>query len=148
MKRIGEFKKLFDIEQDIELAELKLKYRNLIKDWHPDKVVDDESRKAQAEVLSKKIIEGYHFLVSISPETHALNLEEYTKITTSSVLEDFEYRGQTLKVTFQDKSTYEYFGVPRNVYTKLINSSTRSRFARRHIYHSYTFRNVGKKANE
>ena len=145
MKRIIEYRKLFDIQQEFELAELKVKYRNLIKEYHPDKIQDDEQRKAEAEAISKKIIEGYHFLVSISPETHQVYHEEYTKITTSAALEDFEYKGQTLKVTFHDKSSYEYFGVPRTVYTKLINSSTRARFARRHIYHSYTFRNISKK---
>jgi len=145
MKRIIEYKRLFEIQEDIELAELKVKYRNLIKEWHPDKIQDDEILKAEAEATSKKIIEGYHFLVSISPETHLTNHEEYLQITNSAVLEDFIYKGQTLKITFHDKSSYEYFGVPKNVYTKLVNSSTRARFARRHIYHSYIYRNISKK---
>lgn len=148
MKRIIEYKSLFGIKDETNLADLKVKYRNLIKDWHPDKIQDDELRKAQAEVLSKKIIEGYHFLVSISPETHAQNQEAYLELINNSVVLDFDYRGQTLKITFHDKSTYEYFGVPRNVYTKLVNSSTRSRFARRHIYHEFTYRNASKSVNQ
>ena len=148
MKRIIDYRNLFGVKHDVELAELKTKYRNLMKDYHPDKIVDDESRKLQAEAISKKIIEGYHFLVSISPETHAQNHEDYLQITNTSIIQDFEYKGQTLKIVFHDKSSYEYFGVPRNVYIKLVNSSTQSRFARRHIYHSYTFRNVSKSVTE
>lgn len=117
-----------------------------MKEWHPDKFVEDDERKAEAELKSKAIIEAYHFLVSISPETHALNVEEYTLTTTTSGITDFEYKGQTLKIYFQDGSVYEYFSVPKNTYNKLISSSTRIRFARRHIFHSFVYRKVTKAA--
>src|SRR5689334_4736790 len=118
MKRIIEHRKLFNITQDTDLAQLKTLYRNLMKEWHPDKFQDD-AQKAEAENRSKAIIEAYHFLVSISPETHTSNLEEYTATTTNAGIDDFVYKGQTLKVTFQDGSVYEYFGVPKNIYNKL-----------------------------
>jgi len=144
MKRITDYRKLFDITKDTDLGELKLIYRNLIKEWHPDKFTDNEALKAEAEIKSKEIIEAYHFLVSISPETHASKLEDYTLTTTGSGIDDFLYKGQTLKITFQDGSKYEYFGVPKNTYNKLINSPNIARFARRHIFGSYIYRNVFK----
>jgi molecular chaperone HscB len=143
MKRIIEHRKLFNITQDTDLAQLKTAYRNLIKEWHPDKFQDNE-RKEEAEVKSKSIIEAYHFLVSIAPETHEQNLEEYTLTTNTSGIEDFMYKGQTLKIIFQNGSVYEYFAVPKNVYNKLVNSPTLSRFARRHIFFSYVYRNISK----
>lgn len=146
MKRIIAYKTLFGIKQNTDLAQLKTIYRDLIKEWHPDKIQDDDLRKAEAEEKSRKIINAYHFLVSISPETHLKNKEQYTHITTNSVIDDFVYKDQTLRITFSDNSSYEYFGVPKSIYNKLINSSTKSRFARRHIYHSYTYRNISKKA--
>jgi molecular chaperone HscB len=75
--------------------------------------------------------------VSIAPETQAFNLEGYTLTTNTSGIEDYEYKGQTLKITFQDGSVYEYFGIPKNIYNKFMNSSTLLRFARRHIFYSY-----------
>jgi hypothetical protein len=45
---------------------------------------------------------------------------------------------------FADGSRYEYFGLPKSTYEKLVNSDTRDRFARRHIYHSFTYRKVNK----
>ena len=33
MKRIHEYKKLFEIEKDIDLKDLKKKYRDLVKKW-------------------------------------------------------------------------------------------------------------------
>ena len=119
-----------------------------MKEWHPDKFQDDEARKSEAEIKSKEIIAAYHFLVSISPETNKQNLEEYTRTINTSGIDDFMYKGQTLKVTFQDGSVYEYFGVPKNVYNKLINSSTQARFARRHIFDSYTYRKVSNQTGE
>ncbi len=145
MKRILDNKKLFGITKDVDLAELKITYRNLMKEYHPDKF-QDEDLKEQAEIKSKRIIEGYHFLVSISPETHASNLEEYTSTITTAGIDDFLYKGQTLKITFQNGSVYEYFGVPQSIYNKMINSPTVARFARRHIFGSYTFRNLSKNA--
>ncbi len=144
MKRIIDNRKLFGITKDTELAELKKIYRNLMKEWHPDKFKEGDVQILEAEIKSKTIIEAYHFLVSISTETHAQNIEEYTKTTETSGIDDFSYKGQTLKITFNDGSIYEYFSVPKNIYNKLINSPTQSRFARRHIFYSYTYRNVSK----
>ena len=76
MKRIKEYKKLFKVEGPINLKELKTAYRGLVKEWHPDKFQDQE-KKDEADVMSTQIIDGYHFLVSIAPETKEANLEEY-----------------------------------------------------------------------
>ena len=74
MKRIKEYKKLFSIESTIDLKELKTTYRNLVKEYHPDKFVD-ETAKLEAEEISTKIIDGYHFLVGVAPETKEANIE-------------------------------------------------------------------------
>ena len=144
MKRIVEYRRLLDITPNTDLGGLKTNYRNLMKEWHPDRFIDDEILRAQAEDKSKSIIEAYHFLVSISPETQAFNLEGYNQTTTTSGIEDYSYKGQTLTITFQDGSVYEYFGIPKNIYNKFIGSSTLVRFARRHIFYSYTYRNISK----
>ena len=144
MHRISTYRKLLNATPATDLAQLKVNYRNLIKEWHPDKIQDDEERKAIAEVKSKEIIAGYHFLVSIAPETKAQNLEEYNKVITTTYVDDFVYKKQNLHITFQDGSTYGYLGVPRNVYVKMVNSPTVTRFAKRHIFTSYTYRKIGK----
>jgi curved DNA-binding protein CbpA len=144
MKRINEYKKLFNIEKEIDLKTLKTTYRNLVKEWHPDKFPEDDERKAEAEQKSRQIIDGYHFLVSIAPETISANQEEYnTTITESNILE-YKHKGLLLEITFLDGSTYEYFGVPKSVYIKLINSDKQLRFARRNIFNSYLYRKIRK----
>src|SRR5690606_7794058 len=100
----------------------KALYRNLMKEWHPDKFGDNLDKKLEAEEKSKEFIEAYHLLVSISPETHALQEEQYTKVITASRIVDFQYKNQTLEINFADGSSYEYFGVSRNVYIKLVNA--------------------------
>lgn len=144
MKRIIEYRKLFDVDQKADLNTLKTKYKKLIKEWHPDKFQEGDPKLKEAEVKSKSIIDAYHFLVSISPETHEQTLVEYTETITTNAIEDYQYKGLTLKVTFQNGSTYEYFGVQKNVYNKLNSSPTLARFARRHIFNSYVYRNVSK----
>jgi hypothetical protein len=141
MKRIIEYRRLLGVDKSAGLKELKTIYRNFMKDWHPDKFQSDEE-KAAAEEKSKAFIEAYHFLVSIAPETQAEKLEAYTALITASKMTDFQYKGQTLQVYFADGSAFEYFGVPRNVYLKLVNADSPDRFARRHIYHAFTYRKV------
>ncbi|MEN8137992.1 MAG: KTSC domain-containing protein [Bacteroidota bacterium] len=140
MKRINEYKKLFEVENDIDLKDLKKKYRNLVKEWHPDKFSQGGEEATAAEIKSKQIIDGYHFLVSIAPETKASNLSEYTATINESGIADFQHKGLLLEVTFMDGSTYEYFGVNRGLFQKLINSDKQVRFAKRNIFNSFLYR--------
>ncbi|MBC8052671.1 MAG: KTSC domain-containing protein [Sphingobacteriaceae bacterium] len=146
MKKIIEYRKLLGVNDAAELQELKSVYRSLMKTWHPDKFQDSEESKEAAELKSKEIIEAYHFLVSIAPETRNQSFSEYTLTTTTSAIADFEYKSQVLKVSFLDGSEYEYFDVPKAVYVKLINADSPGRFARRHIYNAYVYRSTSKLA--
>jgi hypothetical protein len=148
MKRILISEKLLGVDRNIKLEELKTIYRKMIKEWHPDKLQNDAERLAVAEVRSKEIIDAYQFLVSISPETHATNTEEYARITSSSFIQDYEYKGVNLTITFQDGCVYEYLGIPKNIYIKMVNSGTVARFARRHIFNSYTYRKVSNQTED
>ena len=139
MKRINEYKKLFNVEKDIDLKQLKSTYRNLVKEWHPDKFQADDEQAAEAELKSRQIIDGYHFLVSIAPETIAANLEEYNE-TMSSPIINWQHNGLVLEINFLDGNTYEYFGVNHNVYAKLVNSDKPYRFAKRSIFNSFLYR--------
>jgi len=144
MKRINEYKKLFNVEGQPTLDELKKKYRNLVKEWHPDKFQDEDEKAAKAEVMGRKVIDGYHFLVSINPATHAANLEEYNTTITSPIM-DWKHKGLLLEVTFLDGNTYEYFGVNKALYIKFSQSDKQTRFAKRSIFNSFTYRKIKKK---
>jgi len=144
MKKIVDYRRLLGVNEAAELKELKTIYRNLMKDWHPDKFQDSEEKQHEAEAKSKQIIEAYHFLVSIAPETRQLGLEAYNQTISANFISDFEYKGQILQVTFPDGNKYEYFGVPKTIYVKLINADAPARFARRHIYNSFVYRSVSR----
>lgn len=143
MKRIGEHRKLLGVDKTATLKDLKTVYRNTMKDAHPDKFVNDDAGKLLAEEQSKAVIESYHFLVSINPETQEKYKEEYTETIAKSIIQDFQYEKQILKVQHFNGKMYEYIGVPRNTYIKMVNADSPSRFARRHIYGSYIYRKSG-----
>ncbi|MFY7965534.1 MAG: KTSC domain-containing protein [Chitinophagaceae bacterium] len=144
MRKIESYRKLLNVTKEVELKELKSVYRNLMKDCHPDKFQDNEAEKLAAEERSKKIIEAYHFLVSIAPETIEASLEQYNETINVASIEDFEYKNEKLSITFSDGNTYEYFGVPKSAYVKLVNAPSQARFARRHICTTYTYRSTSK----
>ncbi|RXR20507.1 KTSC domain-containing protein [Flavobacterium amnicola] len=143
MKRVVEYRKLLEVDKNVTLKELKTIYRNSMKDAHPDKFVNDEAGKLAAEERSKEIIGAYHFLVSIAAETVEKNLPEFQETITNSSILEFYLEKQTLFVTYLNGMSYEYIGVPKNVYIKMINAESPNRFAKRHIYGNYIYRKSG-----
>lgn len=148
MKRIANYRKLLGVTPEADLKELKSVYRNLMKEWHPDKFAHNEEEKLAAEEKSKTLINAYHFLVSIAPETIEQALPEYKAMITASQVMDFNFEKEILKIQFTDGSTYEYFGVPKNLYIKLCQTDIPDRFCRRHIYHEFIYRKVSKATEE
>ena len=145
MKRIKEYKKLFNVEGSIDLKELKSTYRSLVKEWHPDKFTDPD-KKAEAEIVSTRIIDGYHFLVSIAPETKEANLEAYKTTITEFQVADWHHKSMLLEVTFTDGNTYEYFGVSKILFGKFINAKSINNFGKRNIFNKFLYRKSKKAA--
>ncbi|SEG07630.1 DnaJ domain-containing protein [Halpernia humi] len=143
MKKIGEHRKLLGVDKTATLKELKAIYRNTMKEAHPDKFVNDDAGKLEAEEKCKAVIEAYHFLVSINPETQEKYKEEYTETITKSIISDFYLEKSILKVQHFNGKMFEYIGVPRNTYIKMVNADSPSRFARRHIYGKFIYRRNG-----
>jgi curved DNA-binding protein CbpA len=140
MKRVNEYKKLFKVEGEITLKELKTTYRNLVKEWHPDKFQEGDERAEEAEKMSRQIIDGYQFLVSMAPETIAAEREGYELLMSTAAIADYKHKGLLLEITFTDGSTYEYFGVSQGVFMKFHNSDKQMRFAKRSIFDSFPYR--------
>jgi len=142
-KKIAEYRKLLNVTKTATLKELKTIYRNSMKEDHPDTISDPVERLA-AEERSKNIIEAYHFLVSVAPETQEKNKEIYLKTTTTVNIQDFYMDNGVLYISFLDGSNYEYFSVPKVTYIKMVNAESPSRFARRHIYKEFLYRSASK----
>ncbi|MEZ4839800.1 KTSC domain-containing protein [Flavobacterium sp.] len=142
-KKIAEYRKLLNVTKMATLKELKTVYRNSMKEDHPDTIADAAERLV-AEERSKAIIEAYHFLVSIAPETQEKVKEEYLKTTTTSGILEFYYEDGVLNIHFLDGNKFEYFGVPKVTYIKMVNAESPARFARRHVYHEFLYRSASK----
>ena len=144
MKRIERHRAILGVDDKATLSDLKKVYRKIMMEWHPDKFQDSEESKKMAEEKSTKLIASYHFLVSVHIETHAATKTEYTATIKEASIDDFEFKSEILRVVFSDGNEYEYYGVPKAIYVKLVNSDTPDRFARRHIYENYLYRSTSK----
>ena len=140
MKRVKEFKKMFEVEGALDLKQLKKQYRNLVKEWHPDKFPNGGEKAEEAEAMSRRVIEGYHFLVSMAPETKEAQKEEYTELTTNSGIQDLQHKGLLLEITFLNGDTYEYFGVNGQLFNKFLNADNQYRFAKRKVFNAFPYR--------
>ena len=148
MKRIERHRAILGVDDKATLSDLKKVYRKIMMEWHPDKFQDNEEAKKDAEVKSTKLIASYHFLVSVHIETHEATKDAYIATTTETSINDFEFKSEILRVEFSDGSEYEYYGVPKAIYVKLVNADTPDRFARRHIYNTYLYRSTSKIVGE
>ena len=81
--------------------------------------------------------------MSIHEETQEKYKEEYTETITKSNIQDFYLEKSILTVQHLNGKMFEYIGVPRNTYIKMVNSDSASRFARRHIYGKFIYRKSG-----
>ncbi len=145
MKKINQYRKLFGVKPAATLAELKGIYRNLVKEYHPDRHQPDTPEHTEAEEKSKAVIEAYHFLVSIAPETKDAGLAAYTETVNTAAVTKITFEKEVLEICFSDGSSYEYFKVPEDLYLKLIYAPVPTRFARRHIVHSFLYRQATKR---
>lgn len=148
MKRIERHRAILGVDEKATLSDLKKVYRKIMMEWHPDKFQDSEESKKMAEEKSTKLIASYHFLVSVHAETHAATKAGYTATISEASIDDFEFKSEILRVVFSDGNEYEYYGVPKAIYVKLVNSDTPDRFARRHIYENYLYRSTSKIVGE
>lgn len=144
MKRIERHRAILGVDDKATLSDLKKVYRKIMMEWHPDKFQDSEESKKMAEEKSTKLIASYHFLVSVHPETHAATITEYKATISDASIDDFEFKSEILRVVFSDGNEYEYYGVAKSIYVKLVNADTPDRFARRHIYENYLYRSTSK----
>jgi hypothetical protein len=144
MKRIERHRAILGVDEKATLSDLKKVYRKIMMEWHPDKFQDSDEAKKMAEEKSAKLIASYHFLVSVHIETHEATKEAYIATTTDASIDDFEFKSEILRVVFSDGNEYEYYGVPKAIYVKLVNADTPDRFARRHIYENYLYRSSSK----
>ena len=142
MKKINEYRNLLDVEKTVALKELKTIYRNAMKECHPDKFNGDDTALKAAEEKSKGVIEAYHFLVSIHPDTVKAGLPEYSETIATSTVTDYKYENIRLQVTFANGSSYEYISVPKATYIKMVNAESPARFAKRHIFNAFPYRKL------
>ncbi len=140
MKKIVEYRKLLNVDKTAQLKDLKTIYRNAMKEAHPDKFQGDDAGLKEAEENSKKIIEAYHFLVSINPETIKANLPEYQETIATATVTDYKFVEGRLIINFSNGSVYEYISVPKATYVKMVNAESPARFAKRHIFNAFPYR--------
>jgi curved DNA-binding protein CbpA len=144
MKRIERHRAILGVDDKASLSDLKKVYRKIMMEWHPDKFQESDDAKKMAEEKSAKLIASYHFLVSVHAETHEATKDAYIATTSDASIDDFEFKSEILRVVFSDGHEYEYYGVPKAIYVKLVNADTPDRFARRHIYENYLYRSTSK----
>ena len=113
-----------------------------MKSWRPDRFHGNPEGLAEAEEKSREVIEAYHFLVSINPETLALSLPEYKATIAQATVLDYQYDAARLKIFFSDGSVYEYLSLPKATYIKMINADSPGRFVKRHIFGNFPYRKV------
>ncbi|HEY9597272.1 MAG TPA: DnaJ domain-containing protein, partial [Cyanophyceae cyanobacterium] len=69
MNTIHRYYEILGLQPGASQADIKQAYRNLAKNWHPDRFSDAPQLKQKAEEEIKKINEAYQYLKSYQPNS-------------------------------------------------------------------------------
>ena len=142
MKRINAYKRLFEIEGEIDLGELKKTYRRLVKEWHPDKHVLDETKGRGSRRNDPSNYRWIRLFNQHRTGDHCKGTRGIHATTIENAfIDDMQHKSLLLELKFTDGSTYEYFGGEQEpVYPNWVNAEKVQRFARRNIFNSFIYR--------
>lgn len=122
--------------------EIKKAYRNIIKQWHPDKFPNDKQKIIEATEKSKLINEAYHNLRNYSPDEPITTLGRIRVKSSNIHSVGYDSKQMILQIQFLNGGVYEYYGVPENIFTQLMKAESKGKFAIRHIFNSYRYKRV------
>lgn len=140
--------------------EIRAAYHNAIKQWHPDRFINNEQKILEATEKSKLINEAYQELKNYSPP-----IPKRSKSYTEHIIWWFSDRGNRniIRSSINDllvhsvgydevekilqikigESLYEYYGVPEYVYNELIKAESPYKYYNKDITWSYPGGRVG-----
>jgi curved DNA-binding protein CbpA len=113
MADIQEYYQILGLQYGASLEEIKIAYRRLVKEHHPDRFPYDSIRQKQAEEKIIKINIAYEALLDYQPKTPELDRQHsYTNIhvdTTKTNAKKCYDRGVIAVEKSNDKEAIEYF---------------------------------------
>lgn len=70
-------------------------------------------------------------------------MERYTVASSNIRAMGYDVSSQTLEVEFLNGSVYQYYGVPENMYERMLNEPSKGRFLHAYIKNQYPYSRVG-----
>lgn len=143
--------------------QIKEAFRQQMKLWHPDRFGDRPEQLVSALERSKLINEAYELLQSyVPPRSIADTLRKtqtprsgtrpskgntmrpgHVRVMSSNIYSiGYDHNKQVLQVQFLNESIYEYYDVPSQVHSDLINASSKGRYLMKFIAGRYPYKNV------
>ena len=142
--------------------EIKKAYYILMHQWHPDKIGNDREKYLKATEHAKQLNEAFELLKDYEPPE--LKTPEYNKnfkaaaqskpksyqtniqriFVQSSNLFSVGYDKDLLilQIEFRDKSVYEYYKVPQEIFISLMKAESKGKYANQNIFSNYKYQRV------
>lgn len=70
-------------------------------------------------------------------------MERYSVASSNIASIGYDIPSQTLEVEFQNRSIYQYYGVPENMYEQLMQAGSKGRFLNTYIKNAYGYSRIG-----
>lgn len=142
--------------------EIKKAYRKQSMLWHPDKFFNDKDEWVKAHQRFIKISEAYNLLQNYEPrKPKTVPKEDKTnykaaqkggrkraeinrvKVKSSNIYAiGYDNEIKILQIEFLDKSIYQYYEVPENIYNDFMQSESKGKFAHKYILFQYRYEQV------
>jgi DnaJ-class molecular chaperone len=141
--------KILGITRFSTKKEIKKAYREQIKQWHPDKFSNDEKVIKEATKRTQILNEAFSILKDYTPpidnnkkgqsvsfdttinktkHDSAQNISRIRVVSSTVYSIGYDNQTKTLQVEFKNRSIYEYYDVPSNIYEAFMRAESKGRF--------------------
>jgi DnaJ-class molecular chaperone len=152
--------KILGVNRYSSKQDIKIAFRKLIKQQHPDKFQNDKNAICVANKKSQLINEAYSILKHYQPP-NLKKLNDYSPhysrqgdkkrmhdigrvdVKSSNIKSvGYDKDNNLLQIEFRNGYIYEYFNIPKGIFIGLLDAESKGRFGNRYIFYSYYYERV------
>ena len=151
--------KVLGLREVTNQNQLKIAYRQIIKQCHPDKYIADKRQYERAIEQTKRVNLAYAYLSRLiqSRNLHEINpVNESRKrnftpgLPDDSVMEiplesshtvsvGYDYEDYNMFIKFANSKVYKFFGISPKIFEEFITAKSHHKYAHRNIFFKYPY---------
>lgn len=134
-------------------SQLKIAYRQRVKQCHPDKYLADRAQYERAIEQTKRVNLAYSYLLDVVKNniiigSHQRNYNpglpddsvlEIPLKSTHTVSVGYDYECHTMFIKFANSKVYKFFGISPRIFEEFLTAKSHHRYAHQNIFFRFPY---------